>query len=1136
MRRPAFWIAFVVFSIVAAVVAVRYFPRAFAIVTLEITMDREQAMEAAAALMARESLGPAGYRQAASFTLDSEAQTFVELEGGGKTAFTEMMRSGDYSAYTWQVRHFKEADPHETTIRFTPRGVPYGFVEKLKEDQPGPAIDARAARTIAEDGAKRWNVDLARFALAEQGQERRVGGRVDHTLTYERSDRTAGEGRHRLRLVVSGDRLTELTHFIRIPDAFTRRYASMRSANEAIGVGSVVGLMLLYVIGGIGVGLFFILRKRWLLWRHAAFWGIAVGVMQGLAMLNQLPLAWMSYDTALPRSTFLAQQAALVFASVIGFSGFFALSFMAAESLGRRAFGHHPQLWRSWSRSSADGGGTAASPGASKQVLALTAAGFLLVPVFLAYDVLLYYFMTRYFGWWSPAEALLHPDVLATYVPWLSAIANSFQAGFWEEALFRAVPLAGAALIGDYFGQRRLFLVLAFIIQALIFGAGHAPYPAQPSYARPVELIVPSIGFGLLYVRYGLLPGIILHYAFDAVLFAIPILLADAPGIRVQQLMVGLFVFVPLWVVLARRWQAGRWTELSPADRNAGWTPPAAAERDVVFVAAPPTTMSARTRMAWLAAGAVALIVCVAGIVRAPSQTLTATRADAEAAARQALSERGFTLDDRWKVLPLPSDGSEGPHEFVSETAGEARRKELIGTYLPAPGWSVRVATYQGDVAARAEEWAVLVSDTGKVRRVAHTVPEDRAGPSLGEDQARALAVRAVAERLGLDAGRGQVKEVSARPTRQKARTDWTFTFTDTTVAPLPQGEPRITVQIAGDEVVMARPFIFVPEEWERQQRAASTRDLLVRIGDTFVFAALLIGAAVLAVMAWSRRRYSPMLFVAGAGLMLVFSIARSANNWPAVVAALPTEAPLQLQMIGIIGVGLVGLAISAVLVGLALGAVPHRLARSADLPSRDATQLGIAAGLVGAAAAAVAAAVRFPDWAHVPNVAGAGSFVPLLQAALDPTTRVLMVTAVLLPTLLTVDHWTGGWTRRRVPAAVLLALVGFAAVGVPAGVHTIGWLLGAILVSATLILSYVTVLRFDLSMVPLAAGTMTAAGAIARGAERAYPGALAGAAAGALLAFALGWWWFTAFRRARARAAVPAGDVAVVPSTDTQS
>ena len=150
--------------------------------------------------------------------------------------------------------------------------------------------------------------------------------------------------------------------------------------------------------------------------------------------------------------------------------------------------------------------------------------------VFFAYDVLLYLIATRAFGWWTPSEALLHPDVLATYVPWLSAIANSFQAGFWEECLFRAVPIAGAALIGDRFGQRRLFIVLGLRRPGDRSSArGTRRIPTQPSFARPVELILPSIGFGLLYLYFGLLPGIILHFAFDVVWFALPIFLADAP-------------------------------------------------------------------------------------------------------------------------------------------------------------------------------------------------------------------------------------------------------------------------------------------------------------------------------------------------------------------------------------------------------------------------------------------------------------------------------------------------------------------------------------------------------------------------------------------------------------------------------
>jgi len=297
LKRPAFWILLALVSILGTAAAVHYFPQAFSIVALDITMTRERALEDAAAIAARGQFGPAGYRQAASFALDGEAQTFIELEGGGKETFTRMMRDGLYSAYTWRVRHFREGETNETTFRFTPDGKPYGFVEKVKEDAPGAALAASAARTIGEEQARAgWNVALAPFTLVEQGQERRPGGRVDHTLTYERSQPLLGEGRYRLRLVVSGDRLTELTHLVKIPEAFTRRYDSMRSANEAIGIGSVVGMVLLYVVGGIGVGLFFMLRGRYVLWRQAAIWGFSIGALQTLAAVNEFPLIWMNYD------------------------------------------------------------------------------------------------------------------------------------------------------------------------------------------------------------------------------------------------------------------------------------------------------------------------------------------------------------------------------------------------------------------------------------------------------------------------------------------------------------------------------------------------------------------------------------------------------------------------------------------------------------------------------------------------------------------------------------------------------------------------------------------------------------------------------------------------------------------------
>src|SRR5262245_55753851 len=182
-RKPLWWVVLAALSAACAVYSVRMFPRAFPLINLELTMDRESALAEARALADRQHWGPAGYRQVAHFSLDDAVQAFVELEGGGSEAFDRMMQDGDYAAYQWGVRHFRPGETNEVVVRFTPAGKPYGFRETIPEDQPGAALDGEAAREIAERSvAEPWQVDLGSFDLVEQSQDVRPGGRVDHTL------------------------------------------------------------------------------------------------------------------------------------------------------------------------------------------------------------------------------------------------------------------------------------------------------------------------------------------------------------------------------------------------------------------------------------------------------------------------------------------------------------------------------------------------------------------------------------------------------------------------------------------------------------------------------------------------------------------------------------------------------------------------------------------------------------------------------------------------------------------------------------------------------------------------------------------------------------------------------------------
>ncbi len=1097
-RKPALWIGLAAVSVASAVFSWHYFAGAFPIVSLDIRMDRQAALAAARAVAADRRAGPSDAREAASFSLDETVQTFVELEGGGKPAFAALVADRLYSPYRWRVRHFKEREKHEATFDFAADGTPNGFVERLPEDAPGAALAAQAARAIAESTATgAWRVDLAPFRAVEQSEERRTGGRVDQTFVYERSDRNLGEGRYRLRLAVSGDTLTELTYFVKIPDAFSRRYDEMRSVNTAIGVAGSLAFVVVYGVGGIAFGLFVLGRQRWVIWRQPIFWGAIVALAQTAATVNEWPLAWMQYDTALSARAFVAQRIGIALLELTVNVVLFSLTFMAAESLTRRAFPNHPQFWRIWNRDN----------GASPAVVGRTVAGYLLVPAFIAYDVALYYFATRSLGWWMPSEALFNPDVLAAYMPWFSAIAKSFQAGFWEESLFRAVPIAGAALIGDRLGHRRLWIIAAFVVQAAIFGAGHAPYPTQPAYARPVELVLPSIGFGLLYLVFGLLPGIILHFAFDAFWFAMPLFASTAASVRLQQIMVVAMIFVPLWVVLVRRVQARRRGVVPDVERNASWRPEPVAATDVVPEPAPMGGDIQPSHIRWIAvAGVIAAIVWIVAVMRVPIQrvSLQATRTDVGRSARDALAS--LRLGRAWRFHPAiaMADASGAPsHRFVWETAGRATYESLLGTYLDRPGWEVLVRTFEGDVADRAESWTVHVDANGAVQRVAHELPESRPASSLDDATARQTARRALTTRFSID--EASLEDVSATPSKLPARTDWTIIFKDTS-HPLPRGEARLAARIAGEEIADARRFVFIPEDWERAERNAQTVASVVQGAGILLGAALVVGGAIAAVISWSRRRFVIRFFLVAFAAILACSAMRFVNAFPATLAALSTSQPLQLQLAVLLGSSAVGLTLQAAAMALIAGAAPTWLGTTRR-DSNVALRLGLALGMIAAAARAASALTSGgPLW---PSYAGANSFVPFMASAVGPVVTLLSRIAVLTLIVAAANRLSAGWTRRRVLVGTLLVSVCGVLGNAASPLNLTTWIASAMLIGLLLTAAYVFVLRHDVSVVPIAVALMTTMGTLREGWTRPFPGALAGAIVASVVMCVVAYVWF---------------------------
>ena len=1115
-RRPGSWILFGLLSLAGVVVAVGFFPNAFPIVTLDLAIDREAAISRADTLAQQYGWDPQEARTAATFgQTDPEVQTYVELEAGGRDAFVGLAEGGIYQPYVWTVRRFEEGKVEESRVRFTPAGEPYGFRLRLPEEDPGSGNVAEAeARALAEGTAVQWGVDLSSFALLESSEETQPGGRVDYTFVFERTDAAVEDGRFRLRVRIAGNRASELAHFVFVPEAFSQRYRDLRSGNDAIAIGSLsIFVVLFLLLGGVG-GTALLMRKRWVVWRAPLAWGGLTAVLLGFGVLNSLPLNWMDYDPAVSVQTFLAQQ--LILAGAIAALGtpLLAFIFVAGESLGRRAFPGHLQQWRFW------------SPGvaASTPALGRTAGAYLLLGVQLGYVVLFYLTTSRLDGWWTPAETVVQPDLLATAQPWLVAVSNSLFAALWEESAFRAIPIAGAALLGARYGRKSLWIWGAVALQAVVFAGGHANYPQLPPYARLVELSVPALLWGVIYLRFGLVPTIISHFTYNLSLFSLPLFASSAPGILLDQVVVVAAGLAPLLIVVAARLRVGARGDAPEWAYNRAWKPPAAEEPEVDArrdEAGTPVSEASSASRGFLsrrklvyALGAVGVLLWGVGEFgnAGGAPRLAASRNTAMDVARDTLAQRGHAVESRRPLARVSADQGDA-HRYVFEEAGPDVYDSLLGTYLGRPGWLVRFVDFNADPEERVEELRVHLDGVNAPTRLRHILPEARPGARPEEEGARVTAFAALEDHFGMD--QESLDEIGAVQTTRPERTDWTFTFEDRTVLSGVPGEARLTVSLAGNEIVDATRSVSVPEEWELARRNREALRILVNIVATLALLLGLGGACVLAVIEWARRGLDTRWFFRAALLAAVAFGLGQANAWPGVEALFSTAQPWGLQAgLEVFG-GFLLLLLGSAAIGLGgalahnwLGAEPGGRA-TAPAPRGFAVALG--AVLLGLGTLGAMLAGGLPAW---PDLEAANAFIPALSDPLSATIRFLFGTTGLL--LLGGLVLRSGSRRRSRVALWILALAS-GLVFVPGSLEEslVTWAPAALLSGAV----FLGLARLGAAAPALAPGivaTVLSADFLVQIATGPYPGARLGGVLGIIVVGALAAGWTREIHTAR--------------------
>jgi Type II CAAX prenyl endopeptidase Rce1-like len=927
-QSSAAWFFFAVGALLCAAFSVRYFSTALPLLHLDISMNRGQALKAARKLCRDyEFMAEGSYNAAVSFETDTVTQTFVELEGGGKDVFLAMLRDHVYEPCVWHIRHFQEYVVQECSFYFTPTGKPYGFAHILSEnDRPGEQLTPDEANKIGVMCAVQWGVDLSLYKLVETSKEVRPNKRMDYSFVYERVDAKLGaEGSYRLQIDVCGGTATMVKHFVKVPESFIRRYQEMRSANNTIAWAAQFFTQIVYIIFGCIFSLYMLHKRRYLVHKKAIFIGLFFGALVVLLRINQFPLLLMHYQTTVSFATFIAQQFVhMLFAfcmQVLLVSIFFA----SAETMTRFAFGTHVSFFHSLK----------AEVLTSKTVIGFIIAAYLILPYDFAYVIGFYLFSLNHLGWWMPLGHLYNPNILATYVPFLEPVGRALYAGFVEECLFRAVPLAGAVLLGRLCGREKLFLVSAFIIQIVVFGAAHANYESLPSYARLLELIIPSAIFGGIYLLLGLLPAIIVHVLFDLVLMSLPIFVASGMLAYLNQAMIVLVFFLPILFVVYAYWRRGSVGELAEHAYNGFWQ-----IIDVQRPAYETVDNAARVATAQIVRlpKMLYLFVLLAPVVsfigtyyfnRVKRHTVVASknmiaRPEALQKAEDYLAKRNIVLDTSWKRLVRFYSGYHGGaldkahHNYIWQHSPTLYKQLIEQHYLLGPLWQVRYARFEGDVVARAEEYKIFIDVNGNVFEVHHVLPQNRPGASLSVEDARAIAHRAIKDELTIEAG--NIKEISATPTQQPARLDWIFVF-ENTLFDLEQAKARIQVIIMGDEVSHVGAFTYIPEDWLRQQKNRDTIMGIISLLCMFLIGVLF---AVAAILSGKDKGITTLPLLASVFLFLVV-FGMAVNKTTSHIATFVTSEPFLLQLAKFIATSLLMSAVVAVVVAFAMQTIAKR-------------------------------------------------------------------------------------------------------------------------------------------------------------------------------------------------------------------
>jgi membrane protease YdiL (CAAX protease family) len=894
-------------------VAWRYFFQAFPEASVHFELTRDQALDVARQFLAQQHTSLDGYESTIVFNVDDNAKTYLERTVGLEQA--NQLISTKVNAWYWEARFFRPEQKEEFRVDVSPAGQLVGFDHIIEESRGGARLDRDAALSIAANFLRAQ--DTARFKgfdfLPEEANFKDLPNRRDWTFVWElhgfRAPDSPQGAPYRIRVGLQGDHISSLDEFLKVPEAWMRDYAKLRSANDFLTTAALIPFLLL--LGGAFWIIYELSRRSVLRWSGSLWLGLIFAILFFLMTVNTWPILRAGYDTNSSYSSWTVQQIMYAVLMSIGEALLVTIAFAPGEPLYRTDFPNFLRL-----------GVLSKFPALrSKEFFRSCVIGVCLAAVHIGY-VVAFYLVGKRFGVWAPQE-LNYDQETSSILPWLAPLVIGLFAAASEEFLFRmfAIPFL-----------RRITRskILAVVLPAFMWSFLHSNYPQEPAYVRGIEIGIMGIIAGLVMLRWGILATLVWHYTVDATFGTLLLIRSANPYFRVSGVLVAGAAFIPILFAgltyLRRGGFAVDERVLNSADplQTAPEIEAAAVEQQ----AQPAITANYRAMSRKII---LALAVCgIAGILLLKFTSIPSigsfvrTSIDSEQAASEADEIlRGKQIDPAkfHRATIFLANFNDLNNEFLRRKVGIEGANRIYENIVPQAFWRVR---YFRD--SEPEEYAVLLRTNGDLHSVWHMLDERAAGSNLTKEVARVRAEDWLRANKHVDFVQWNL--VDANSEKKPNRTDHILIWENKTpLAGGPQPEDaafqRMELRVLGDEISRYRIYVKIPEEWERQQTQETLPKTLLLVWKYLLPAAFIV----LMLIAYFRNLKRPEAaaipwrkFVGwGFGGMLAF-VVLELTQIPATLHSYTTQIPFKTFLATITVSWLFGTAVSLSVIAFFFG------------------------------------------------------------------------------------------------------------------------------------------------------------------------------------------------------------------------